>query len=359
MHDKLLNAIRDTPCCRLAYQKPSSTLRGVIDVLQSSVATTALDVDQPLGPTTNYFDLRRHHPSKTFLQGKGNRFGDSTRPDKKCIVCGKPGYWSTNHPLRERMNALRKNKHIKAFVAHFHEDSKDHSDAEGQDAIEDLVAHVLDISETDHDTIGDDDAEQVSDHEAFQIFFHSLSNCAVLHTLTHLVPSTSYQPSSHGTKKFRGILIDTGAARGNTSSMDQYLSYCYHVGCKRNTDRSKAAACHFGNSSEKSQGIARITFPLDALTITFYAHILRDAIVLLLICIEEMDRWGLYFNNIENRLAHSPTCQTLSAVKRCCTSLQKTGSGNQLPLLHIGAPPASSLVWTSSYGQVSASSAES
>lgn len=116
-----------------------------------------------------------------------------------------------------------------------------------------------------------------------------------LHTLIHQIPTTPSCSQLSMIKIFRGIIIDTGAARGNTSSMRHYLAYCYHVGCKSDIDQRKAATCQFGNGSERSQGVALISFPLRALTITFYTHILQGCCVPLLICIDEMDHWGPYF----------------------------------------------------------------
>lgn len=212
------------------------------------------------------------------------------------------------------MNALKNNKHIEAFVAQFNDDVHKDSDPEGQDAIDDLVAHVLDISDGPDDAVMEPNGPHDDVQDNVQIFFHNLSDCAVIHTLTHHIPSASRE-TRYDHEKFRGILVDTGAARGNTSSLKQYLAYCNHIGCSPTIDGSKAATCYFGNGSERSQGVASISFPLGALTITFYAHILRDAVVPLLICIDEMVRWGLYFNNIANRLVHSPTGQYLSVLR--------------------------------------------
>lgn len=111
------------------------------------------------------------------------------------------------------------------------------------------------------------------------------------------------------------ILIDMGAAHGNTSSLGQYLAYCFHVGCAPSIDRNKADTCHFGNGSEKSHGTAPIHFPLGATTVTFQAHILQEVTVPLLIFIDEMKLWGIYFNNIENTLVHTPRDQCIN-IKR-------------------------------------------
>lgn len=77
---------------------------------------------------------------------------------------------------------------------------------------------------------------------------------------------------------------------GDPGSMKQYHAYYDRVGCRLNIDERKSATCYFGNGSEKSQGVAQISFPLIALTIKFYTRILRDAVVPLRICIDEMDR---------------------------------------------------------------------
>lgn len=67
--DKLLNAIRDTSACGLAYQKPTSTLRGVIANLQASVATSLESVESK-GPIAIYVDSRRHNSSQIFQHEK-------------------------------------------------------------------------------------------------------------------------------------------------------------------------------------------------------------------------------------------------------------------------------------------------
>lgn len=231
MRERLLNAVRDTPACGLAYKKPAPTVRGVVADLQASVATGVV-VDQTNAPMASYVDRRRHDQCRGTNINRGNKFGGGYRDDKKCIVCGRPSCWSTNHPFRERMNALKNNKHIKAFVAQFIDDTHDDPDNEGQDAIDDLVAHVLAIFDGPDVAILEAGGSGDEDQDNLQIFFHNLSDVAVLHTFTHQTPLAS-RKSCKDVEDFRGILIDTGAARGNTSSMKQYLAYCNHVGCVR------------------------------------------------------------------------------------------------------------------------------
>lgn len=97
--------------------------------------------------------------------------------------------------------------------------------------------------------------------------------------------------------------------------MDQYIAYCHHFGTKPNINKDKAAMCHFGNRSEMSQGTAKIRFPLGALTMTFTAHIILDVTVPVLLFIDEMDHWGLYFNNIINHFIHLDSVQFISITR--------------------------------------------
>lgn len=59
------------------------------------------------------------------------------------------------------MSALRKSNHIKALLASLNEDGPKRSDAEAQDALEDLVAYVLDVSHAKHNKIEAYDGEKI------------------------------------------------------------------------------------------------------------------------------------------------------------------------------------------------------
>lgn len=119
IRNNILNSVIDMPYCRLVYEKLSPTLSGVTADLQSSVAL-ASDISQLQSPIVSYADRRRHNFNYCPRNCSENRFGESKRVDKKCIVCGSPGCWSKNHLLRERMSALRKNEHRRSLVTSFH-----------------------------------------------------------------------------------------------------------------------------------------------------------------------------------------------------------------------------------------------
>lgn len=192
MRDKLLNKIRDTPACQLAYQKPAPNLRGVISDLQASVAT-AIDVEQNSGPTANYLSRRRHDQYQNDEINGESRFGGGSCREKRCMVCGKPKCWTTNHPICDRMNAFKSNKHIKAFLAQFNDDVHQDSDPERQDVLEDHVTNLVGLSHATDDAVVETGSPHEDIQENLQIFFHNFSDCAVMHTITQHIPSALTQ----------------------------------------------------------------------------------------------------------------------------------------------------------------------
>lgn len=283
---------------------------GVIVDLQPSI-TSAPSIEQYPSPLVNYVDCQWHYSDFSPQFRRHNRPVGSIGSGNG-IACGQPGCWSTIHPLRDRMNALYKNKQIRELVAQFENNSIHDSNTDCHDAIDDLAAHLLYITELipvdDYDTQPDQDFY----HVAPNIFHHPMVYCTLMHSFTNHIPSTSPHTLTAKTNTFRGILIDTGAARGNTSSMDQYIAYCYHFGWLPCIGNSKAAMCHLEIDSEISQETASISFPLGPLTVTFHAHILLDTTMPLLVSIDELNHRGLYFNNKTNYLIHMTSWEMYS-----------------------------------------------
>lgn len=121
---------------------------------------------------------------------------------------------------------------MKAFVYHFWNNSDHDSKAKDHNDIDDLVGHVLDVIQAISGEDYDAQPDSYSDHDAPNIFSHSIVHCTTMHTFLHQIPLTSPQKLTIKTNTFRDILIDTRAAGGNTSSMEQYILYYYHVGCQ-------------------------------------------------------------------------------------------------------------------------------
>lgn len=92
--------------------------------------------------------------------------------------------WSTNHPLRGRSKALKKNKQVKAFSAQLVDSSENASCDHGHDGLNHLLAHVFDTS-----IASNEDVQEQQQDENFK----------------KLCPSSQIPPSW-------GVIINTSAA---------------------------------------------------------------------------------------------------------------------------------------------------
>lgn len=152
--------------------------------------------------------------------------------------------------------------------------SEHDSDDEAYDALDDLFIHVLDISplsENEDDTDIQTGVDELN-HESTRLFYTSILQCSVLHTITRQLPL-----SHNATARFHSVMIDTGDVSGSTGGLAQYHAYCTHVGCHPKIDAATATTIQFGNVSERSQGTAFISFSIGEINVAFAAHILQEA----------------------------------------------------------------------------------
>lgn len=315
LRNKILNGVKDVDACRLAYHKPAETVQGVISDLHASLATMDTQnrvLGTQLQPAAHFVDRR-------VVRGNSNRQGHEEKATKvshgkKCFVCGRPGCWSSNHPPKERLQAYRKNKSIRQYFATLRdEESSEEEDVNVADAVEDVIAHFIDINHDDSQT-GTSSPSNAEEEESFShlatlrdeegpaSFTARLQNVAFTHSISDTVRKFRFST------KFEGLMIDTGAARGSTSGSVQYKAYCDFIGKSPSVDDSRAAMCHFGIGSARSRGVASIEFPVGELWFTIEAHIV-DADTPILLAIDDMDRLGIYFNNLENTVIHTSSGQ--------------------------------------------------
>lgn len=163
LRDKLLNAVQDVIDCLQAYHKPADTVQGVISDLHASLAMTSRHQPPPRPVTNgldiNYVDLRY---VQRVPKSHKNRLH---RNDKKCLVCHRQGCWSTNHSTKDLLNAFRKNKALRQLIGNLpDDDNSNDDDRQLADALEDVTAHLVDMSLTKND---EDDR-----HEPSDVFFH-------------------------------------------------------------------------------------------------------------------------------------------------------------------------------------------
>ena len=309
--NKLLNAVKDVESCRFAYFKPADTVEGLISDLHSSLAIEPSSITSP--------DVDAHFIDRRFKGQRGRipNYKGSNRQDLSCIVCHKKGCWSTNHSKKERIDALRKNRQVRQFLttvsdsddgdaapADEVEDNRDIDDAHLEE-LEELAGPAL-VVQIDVDTDECDEDEQptcyfakADDEDNTTDYIASARDASVSHALT----ATFKNDSRYNDEFFYGVMIDTGSARASSGGLPQYRAYCRHIGHAENIDTSKTVYCKFGISGKQSVGRARVKFPINGIVLEFSLHVIEDNVPILL-SLADMDRLGIYFNNLTNRLIH-------------------------------------------------------
>lgn len=111
LHTKLINACRSFPACQLACFKPSSTLMGLFNDLQSSISTVELNES---AQTSQLFTDRRYYKENNQRNPETSRSNSHWRSrkslgssQKRCYVCKRPGCWSRNHTVSEQESAKK------------------------------------------------------------------------------------------------------------------------------------------------------------------------------------------------------------------------------------------------------------
>jgi hypothetical protein len=334
LRDKLLNACRDNEACRFACYKASSTLMGVINDLQSSIKTfekpkrpgTYTTDTNPIpdpfsGGTDDTDELDTYYTDRKY-QGPPRRppnfrpryqrpppHQGRPRPPrdqaKKCFVCHKYGCWSTNHSPAERQEAAAKikqrfDKKYDQYIAEFDAGpDDDDDDLEGvfealimddmkdqPDKTPDSATYFMACGE-----VSPDQAREIVDTLANQITEYAL-------TQPNITDPTIYITDRYSDAQFAGVMVDTGAARISTAGKRQYHAYIKTFGPTQ-LDTSETASVRFGVGDAHSIGSIRVDMPIG----TAKFHVV-DADTPFLLCLQDMDKMGVYYNNISDRIVH-------------------------------------------------------
>ncbi|KJZ69913.1 hypothetical protein HIM_10698 [Hirsutella minnesotensis 3608] len=340
----LINACRGVPELEYALFKPAEKIETLFADLRSSVEThlarrTNLKFTQsPDGsfdqtdPNNQYYLDRRYNnnrvrgrygysgqrPNRGYGQGynrgsyrpqsRGNYTPSHTNRNwtKKCFVCGQEGCWSTKHSAEERQRARDQ------YVAHYHFTGVQPPDFATY--VIDYEGHELDVLDDDNDIWeeNDDDIDnhpeqwQASQMLCQQAFNHLITGEDAYRTDQNTVPASQFVIEDRYSKdKFQGIMIDTGAAKVSTAGHSQYIALQREdpsVALDRST--SGQATIKFGNG-EAIHSVGSIALKTPAGRITF--HILQTPTPFLL-SLADMDRLGVYFNNITDTLNCTNHC---------------------------------------------------
>ncbi|KAM4061308.1 cwf18 domain containing protein [Hirsutella rhossiliensis] len=212
---------------------------------------------------------------------------------RKCFVCNKEGCWSIKHTAEERQKAKSQ------YVAHCHFTGTpvelaayvtDYEGIEGDPADDD----------GDWDENQDDDANpkqwQASQMLCQQAFNHLITGEDAYRTDQNTVPASQFVIEDRYSKdKFQGIMIDTGAAKVSTAGHSQYIALQREDrSVALDSSKSGQATIKFGNGEaiHSSDGSRSIFFRL-------YPFLLSLA---------DMDRLGIYFNNIKDTIECTNHC---------------------------------------------------
>ncbi|KAM4062524.1 integrase core domain-containing protein [Hirsutella rhossiliensis] len=295
-----------------ALFKPSNKIEALFADLRSSIETHLARGTTPQyaqDDNQQYYLDRRYNNNRergsgyrgsrdfrcqSYNRGRFNQRpqGNNNRPwTRKCFVCNKEGCWSIKHTAEERQKAKSQ------YVAHCHFTGTpvelaayvtDYEGIEGDPADDD----------GDWDENQDDDANpkqwQASQMLCQQAFNHLITGEDAYRTDQNTVPASQFVIEDRYSKdKFQGIMIDTGAAKVSTAGHSHLDS-----------SKSGQATIKFGNG-EAIHSVNSIALKTPVGRITF--HILQTPTPFLL-SLADMDRLGIYFNNIKDTIECTNHC---------------------------------------------------
>ena len=333
-HNKLINACQDVPACQFACFKPSDTLAGLIDNLRSSIITF-----HKANPTETFFTDRRYHKNPGNPQS--NRFQPRTsfnrnlkNRKKKCFVCDKEGCWSSKHTKDEQEESKqrykerfkeRSGRYFDKRATHYITDYEGVEEDSENDMEEEMEALMIDVPSPTLPSIGAESenfmtscgsiehAEVMTTDLTDRSFCHSLGinfdNTAIdmdLDPFAYIVTEDRYT-----SKEFYGIMIDCGASKISTGGYGQYLAYKADHNISMDTSKAGAVHVKFGIGSIFSLRSITLDTPIGQVEF----HIVK-ADTPFLLSIDDMDRLGIYFNNIKNVIVMKDGSEVKSVVRR-------------------------------------------
>jgi hypothetical protein len=354
---QLISACQGVEACTSVLIRPASTSEGVASDLRSAVGIYTrchphpprsynAQSHQPYSthPHSSRSDIPEDPGGDTFYTDRRYKMNDSFRPrgnydsrkprggyrgsykprnhrDKRYYVCDKLGCWSTRHQPDERKNAFQRfqatahdtsaSRDYGSFLAEFEGvDTGVDDDMDENDDAWDALIDASDTFFTDHDvphqfltTCGPIDGKLTTT---------ILNNIATAHGVTGSDPYETQAPkelphlftfaSRYDGDTFQGIMPDTGAAGISTAGELQALAL-KKIFPESTIDTFTAGRykVKFGDNHEiSSLGTIGVETPFG----TIHFEVMPTNTPFLL-CLADMDRHGLYLNNINNTLVHN------------------------------------------------------
>jgi hypothetical protein len=302
-------------------------------VQKSTQSNSSIYVQSPSNQDDQYFTDRQYRRGGYSNRRSGFRGGGKgrfriPRFSKICFVCEKSDCWSSNHSQKKRDDSKKRfsdrhpqyktrsgyDRRLEQYIADF--EGIIISDSDDEDAAQ----YFGDLSPTSIPPVIDD--AKLIEFESDELFLTSfgpinsaefvlitslLADKAFEHRITakddikisEIVPYiyTSITESRYDDREFKGILVNCGAARRSTAGIGQFTAL-QRLDDSIQLDKSTAGSkIQFGIGSTSTMGTTKLNTPLGQLIF----HIVGVNTPFLL-CLVDLDRLGVYFNNLINEL---------------------------------------------------------
>ncbi|KAI0993133.1 hypothetical protein K3495_g15051, partial [Podosphaera aphanis] len=330
LQNKLILACQAHPACSIGCSIPASSSIGLINNLRLSISNYLavhkspeqnqflLQSDISSGLNNEQYIIDRKYHSNRQSRNSTSHSSQKFKQDgqtKRCFICKKNGCWSTRHSKEERERAKSnfREKYNRAadrrytqYVAEFEgTDEEEFNEEEIEALISDLEraepndndTFLTEVGEIDH-VVAHSLVSKLADRSASHALLKSNDNIEYLSSEESLVAEPQQVNCRYGPEKFHGIMIDTGAAGKSTAGYNQFLAYNQlFTDTRIDTDYQGAVNVTFGIGSTTSIGSVSIPTPIGICVF----HVVK-ADTPFLLSLEEMDRKGVIFNNVNNQL---------------------------------------------------------
>ena len=214
----------------------------------------------------------------------------TTRSDKKCYICGKTGCWSTNHTLEERRRSKAQ------YIVH--------CGITGEQMEYNTFLAACEGEEVDQFFLEEEEEEEgqrlAVKYLTDQAFLHHVTGEDVYRYTEPSTPATQFLIEDRYSRiTYQGILPDTGASNVSTAGKEQFLALqSEDPTVTLDTSTSGNASVQFGKGSvTTSIGTALVSTEVGKIRFE-----VLDAPTPFLLCLKDMDRLNVYFNNTTDQL---------------------------------------------------------
>ena len=345
LHNKLVTACQGSPACRYAVADPPSDLGSLIHKLQSSI--TSYEKEQETQNETFYTDRRYYTKGNNQDKRRFPRRSNRSDIHNRCFICKKEDCRSWKHTPQEQATEKasfrakyqkrfqpnqsnpssfnkRFDKTFRQYVSTYEGDGDSDSDLDKLDTFESLFMENESDTETETEPITEsyitsigalskESATSVVTELANRAFLHQVTNETLSQTLdsTQALEGSFISASKYDSRTFQGIMIDTGAAKCSTAGYGQFQAFRRNATVELNITTKGAVTVQFGIGASSSIGSALITTPIGLVNF----HIMTSDTPFLL-SLADLDRLGVYFNNMTNHLVTTNSSQGIPVIRR-------------------------------------------